>query len=86
MQLSESDLNERIAGAWADIRHGRVNPRIFLESVELMKGRLAEVVDRFGEDRVLYAGPECGLKGYPTYETALECLRRVSTAVESFKK
>jgi 5-methyltetrahydropteroyltriglutamate--homocysteine methyltransferase len=85
-QLSESDLNERIAGAWADIRHGRVNPRIFLESVELMKGRLAEVVDRFGEDRVLYAGPECGLKGYPTYETALECLRRVSTAVESFKK
>jgi 5-methyltetrahydropteroyltriglutamate--homocysteine methyltransferase len=83
-QLSESDLNERIADAWTDIKHGRINSEIFLESVDLMKSRLVEVVERFGAERVLYAGPECGLKGYPTYATALECLRRVSTAVESF--
>jgi 5-methyltetrahydropteroyltriglutamate--homocysteine methyltransferase len=83
-KLAESDLNERIADAWTDIKHGRINPESFLESVELMKSRLVKVVDRFGAERVLYAGPECGLKGYPTYETALECLRRVSSAVESF--
>ena len=85
-KLAESDLNERIADAWTDIKHGRINPESFLESVELMTNRLGTVVDRFGAERVLYAGPECGLKGYPTYETALECLRRVSSAVESFGK
>jgi len=51
-----------------------------------MKNRLVKVVERFGAERVPYAGPECGLKGYPTYETAIECLRRVSSAIESFEK
>jgi 5-methyltetrahydropteroyltriglutamate--homocysteine methyltransferase len=85
-KLAESDLNEKIADAWTDIKHGRINPEIFLETVDLMKSRLVKVVERLGAERVLYAGPECGLKGYPTYETALECLRRVSSAVESFEK
>jgi 5-methyltetrahydropteroyltriglutamate--homocysteine methyltransferase len=80
-KVAEADLNERIADAWTDIKHGRVNPEIFLESVDTMKSRLAKVVDRFGAERVLYAGPECGLKGYPTYETAIECLRRVSNVM-----
>ena len=83
-KLTESDLNERIADAWTDIKHGRINSETFLETVDLMKGRLVKVVDRFGAERVLYAGPECGLKGYPTYETALECLKRVSSTVERF--
>ena len=85
-KLTESDVNERVADAWTDIKHGRINPETFLESVDLMKSRLVKVVERFGVERVLYAGPECGLKGYPTYETALECLRRVSSAVEGFEK
>jgi 5-methyltetrahydropteroyltriglutamate--homocysteine methyltransferase len=85
-KLTESDLNERVADAWTDIKHGRINSEGFLESVEVMKSRLVKVVERFGAERVLYAGPECGLKGYPTYETAVECLRRVSSAVESFEK
>jgi 5-methyltetrahydropteroyltriglutamate--homocysteine methyltransferase len=85
-KLTESDLNERIADAWADIKHGRINPEIFLETVDLMMSRLVKVAERFGVERVPYAGPECGLKGYPTYETAIECLRRVSSAVESFEK
>jgi 5-methyltetrahydropteroyltriglutamate--homocysteine methyltransferase len=85
-KLAESDLNERIADAWTDIKHGLINPEIFLESVELMKSRLVKLVERFGVERVLYVGPECGLKGYPTYETALECLRRVSSALKSFEK
>jgi 5-methyltetrahydropteroyltriglutamate--homocysteine methyltransferase len=85
-KLSESDLNERIADTWTGIKHGRINPEIFLETVDLMKSRLVKVVERFGVERVPYAGPECGLKGYPTYETAFECLRRVSSAIESFEK
>jgi 5-methyltetrahydropteroyltriglutamate--homocysteine methyltransferase len=85
-KLTESDLNERIADAWTDIKHRRTNPEIFLETVDLMKGRLVKVVERFGAERVLYTGPECGLKGYPTYETAIECLRRVSSTIESFEK
>ena len=77
-KVAGSELNERVADAWTDIKHRRTNPEIFLETVDTMKRRLANVVDRFGAERVLYAGPECGLKGYPTYETALECLRRVT--------
>ena len=85
-KLAESDTNEQIADAWTCINNGIVDPEIFLESVATMKNRLVKVVERFGADRVLYAGPECGLKGYPTYENALECLRRVSSATKSFKK
>jgi 5-methyltetrahydropteroyltriglutamate--homocysteine methyltransferase len=83
-KLSESEANEKIAAAWTAIKNGGVNPESFLESVGTMKKRLVRVVDRFGLERVPYAGPECGLKGYPTYDSALECLRRVSSAVESF--
>ncbi len=85
-KLTESEVNERIADAWTGINHGKVDSEIFLESVDAMKNRLVNVVERFGAERVLYAGPECGLKGYPTYENALECLRRVSSAVERFEK
>jgi 5-methyltetrahydropteroyltriglutamate--homocysteine methyltransferase len=85
-KLTESDVNERIADAWTGINHGKVDSEIFLETVDTMKNRLVKVVERFGAERVLYAGPECGLKGYPTYENALECLRRVSSAVERFEK
>jgi len=85
-KLAESDVNERIAETWTDIKKGIVDSEQFLESVDTMRGRLAKVVEWVGGERVLYAGPECGLKGYPTYETAFECLRRVSNAVKSFKK
>jgi len=84
--LPDSDVNEKIADTWTDIKKQKVNPDVFLETADIMKKRVSDVVERFGEDRILYAGPECGLKGYPTYENALECLRRISTAVKSFKK
>jgi 5-methyltetrahydropteroyltriglutamate--homocysteine methyltransferase len=83
MKLVESDINQRVAEGWIDIKHGRIDPKSFLESIVTMKNRLAKVVERFGVERVLYVGPECGLKGYPTYETALECLRRVCSSLEN---
>jgi methionine synthase II (cobalamin-independent) len=85
-KLTEISTNEKIAETWKGIGHGRIDPETFLEDVEVMKGRLLEVVGRFGVERVPYAGPECGLKGFPTYKSAVECLRRVSSALEDFAK
>jgi len=85
-KLVESVVNEKIADVWTGINHGKVDPEKFLETVDTMKSRMIKIVERFGVNRILYAGPECGLKGYPTYENALECLRRVSIAVKNFSK
>ena len=85
-KLTEISTNEKVAESWKSISRGTADPKIFLEDVDVMKIRLAKLVDRFGAERVPYAGPECGLKGFPTYESALECLRRVSSATKSFEK
>ena len=85
-KMTELAMNERIAEAWTGITGRKTDPDIFLEKLDIMKKRLVEIVDRFGVERVPYAGPECGLKGFPTYECALECLRRVSSAVKTFLK
>jgi methionine synthase II (cobalamin-independent) len=50
-----------------------------------MKKRLTKILELFGENRVPYAGPECGLRSFPTYESALECLRRVVESVKATK-
>jgi len=81
-KMTESTINEKIAEAWTNITSQKTDPVVFLENVELMKKRLVEIVGRFGVERVPYSGPECGLGGFPTYECALECLRRVSSAVK----
>ena len=85
-KLGDSEINEKIADTWTGIKKGRVDPDVFLETVEVMRNRVTDVAERFGAERILYAGPECGLKGYPSYENAVECLRRISGAVQSFKK
>jgi 5-methyltetrahydropteroyltriglutamate--homocysteine methyltransferase len=82
-KLSEFSLNEQVAQTWKNIAKKHTDPTIFLEKAELMKERLAKIVTYFGENRVPYAGPECALKSFPTYESALECLRRVSRAVKN---
>jgi len=83
---SEIAINEKIAEAWKSINDKKIEPTTFLESVNLMSARLVKIVEHFGENRVLYAGPECGLKGFPTNECALECLRRVSRATKDMKR
>ena len=85
-KMTELAMNEKIGEAWTDITSRKTDPKIFLENLDIMKKRLVEIVSRFGAERVPYAGPECGLKGFPTYECALECLRRVSNAVKSVNK
>jgi len=85
-KMTELEINERIAEAWTGITSQKTDPQIFLEKLDIIKKRLVEIVNRFGRERVPYTGPECGLKGFPTYKCALEYLRRVSSAVKSVTK
>jgi len=81
-KMSETTINQKVADVWKDVSHGKIDSEVFLEKVETLKGRLVKIIDRFGGERVPYAGPECGLKGFPTYECALECLKRVASTVK----
>jgi len=84
-KTGEPTINEKVAEAWKSISKGKLNPESFLETTELMTERLRRIDDRFGVKRVPYAGPECGLKSFPTYECALECLKRSAAAVKAYK-
>jgi len=77
---SEAQVAERVRELWKVIRSGSLDPVELLEPVELLARRLREVLTRFGPDKVLFAGPECGLRAFPTYGVAIECLRRVAEA------
>lgn len=77
----KSEIGKRIADRWINIRKGREDPILFLESTEVILNRLKRITDQFAE-RVLYAGPECGLGSFPTYDSAMECLRRVAYAAQ----
>ncbi len=82
-ELDRTTLSERLAEVWRRIRTKELNPALLIEEVKLMKERLTKVVRHFGIERVPYAGPECGLRGFPSYDSALECLCRVAKAVKS---
>jgi len=82
-ELKNSQVAEKIGEIWSKIRRGQLNPESFLESVDLIRKRLKTIIEFFGGDLVPYAGPECGLRGFPTYDCAIECLRRISSAVKS---
>jgi len=85
-KLAEIVITEKIAETWKSLNDKKIDPVIFVENVELMKERLNKTIEMFGTNRVLYAGPECGMRGFPTYESALECLRRVSQTVKGITK
>lgn len=82
-QVDEISLNEKVGNTWVNIRKNLVDPLEFIEEVGLMQKRLATIVSYFGEERVPYAGPECGLRGFPTLNSAFELLKRVSKAAHS---
>ena len=85
LKLSETSTNEKIAETWTLINKQQVDPISFIEETNLMGKRLSRILELFGENRVPYAGPECGLKSFPTYESALKCLRRVAKSVKETK-
>jgi len=84
--VTEAAISQQVADAWTAIRREARNPFDFLESVQTIRGRLKTLLRRFGEARMPYAGPECGLRSFPTYSAALECLRRVALAVKDINQ
>jgi 5-methyltetrahydropteroyltriglutamate--homocysteine methyltransferase len=79
-KLGARATGNAVADVWKKIANGEVDPKLFLENVDLMKKRLMGMQERFSAERVPWIGTECGLRGFPTYESAIECLRRVSAA------
>jgi methionine synthase II (cobalamin-independent) len=51
-----------------------------VEAEEAMRRRFVLAEERYG-DRMLFAGPDCGLGGWPTQESAELLLRRTVGAV-----
>lgn len=83
-RLLESKLGEyglTVDVAWRKIKDGSLDPALFLEDVRLMSERLKKIVRAYG-GRVKYAGPECGLRSFPSYGVALKYLSMVSQAVK----
>jgi 5-methyltetrahydropteroyltriglutamate--homocysteine methyltransferase len=85
-KLASKASDEIIANTWKLLSNGKVKPEEFLESIKAMAKRLKRIIGRFGYERVALAGPECGLQGFPTYNSAINCLKLVSKAVELIKK
>ncbi|MCK5631752.1 hypothetical protein KAH85_04270 [Candidatus Bathyarchaeota archaeon] len=69
--------------AWKGIIKGKIKAERFLEKKEIMTKRLTKIINQYGVERVAMAGPECGLRGFPTYGSALSCLRDVSDVTRS---
>ena len=82
----KEDLQQRIGEVWTEINHGRVDPSDLMEDPVLLGKRLSRVVERFGSERIAYVGPECGFSSWPSYETAMECLRGISKAVREYNR
>ncbi len=59
------------------------------ESKDVMEKRLVDIVNRFGEERVSYAGLECGLGDFPSpspnYELEIKYLKMSADVIHSFK-
>ncbi len=80
---SEIAINERIGKIWDEINRNNQDPKVFLEPIEVIQKRFEKIINKFSEERVLYAGPECGLKSFPTYESAIKCLKNTVKAVKN---
>jgi 5-methyltetrahydropteroyltriglutamate--homocysteine methyltransferase len=78
----DAETPEDIGYLWEKIRRGETDPSTYLESTQIIAGRLNRSLRLFGEENVPYAGPECGLGGFPTYECAIQYLERISRVVK----
>lgn len=78
------DMPEKIGETWTGIRKGSMDPYVFLEESAVMEKRLEAISEFFGAERIVYASPECGLNSFPSYEVALECLKRTMEAISGF--
>jgi len=82
-RLNATSVYEKIAETWKSLAKKQIDPTIFIEDAKIMRERLNKTIERFGVNRVPYFGPECGMRSFPTYESALECLRRVAQSART---
>jgi methionine synthase II (cobalamin-independent) len=71
-----------MADVWTGIKNSKITAIDYIETLEIMKKRLLQIINRYDIERVPYAGPECGLKSFPTYNSSIECLKRVVVATQ----
>jgi len=77
-----SDYNEKFnRDVWKDENFNEAIS--VMESRRTIENRLKSAYKIFG-DRILYAGPDCGLGSWPTQESALILLKNVAAAVDRF--
>ncbi|MBD3229034.1 MAG: hypothetical protein GF329_12665 [Candidatus Lokiarchaeota archaeon] len=87
--VSESNIKdeikilEKIAEIWKEINNKRLDPSNFLENADLLEKRLIKNIDTFGKNRILYAGPECGLKSFPSYKCAMDYFKINSRTISN---
>ncbi|MFH1328001.1 MAG: hypothetical protein ABIH76_04015 [Candidatus Bathyarchaeota archaeon] len=81
-----TSAEEMVGEYWKGIKRGEINPTSLFEDTPLIEKRLKKTIEHFGVERVLYAGPECGLKGFPNYGCALEYLKHTSQAIKNVNK
>jgi methionine synthase II (cobalamin-independent) len=82
-KLISTDNPELVAAVWKKIKKKEIDPAMYLEPWETMSLRLEKLGKMFGE-RGKYAGGECGLLSFPTYDCAMESLRRQSLAIADY--
>jgi 5-methyltetrahydropteroyltriglutamate--homocysteine methyltransferase len=90
--LDEKDKYVRVGVARTDVDSimaelyekgiAKPTPDQLVESEETMRRRYDKAREKFGE-RLLFAGPDCGLGGWPTQETAELLLKRAVAAVKN---
>jgi len=78
----DAETPEDISHLWEKIRRGETDPSTHLDSTRVIADRLNKSLKLFGEENIPYAGPECGLGGFPTYECAVQYLERISRVVK----
>jgi hypothetical protein len=82
-KLNDITVNEKIAETWKHLKARKLDPTTFLDTIDVMKQRLKQITEKFGENRTPYAGTECGTWSFPTYEAAIDYLRRVTKAIHT---
>ena len=80
------NIPEKIGEVWTGMRKATIDPCLFLEDAGIMRKRLDKIAEFFGEERIAYVSPECGLNSFPEYEVAMDCLEAASGVVSAYNQ
>lgn len=78
--IARTDIDSIIAGFLE--KNIEPSAKMLIDEKEEIRRRFEKAKEKFGE-RLLFAGPDCGLRSWPSQEAAGELLRRVSEVIHS---